>query len=177
MLTPLSAEEAGYVATSVFDWFGFLLVAAAGIAYSLIVGGTKSAAEEGEPLKTRARVRAQMWLWSLGGFMVLIAIFSLDDVARLAVTFKPWGALVLVIYLWPIWFIARLFSLNSDDVADYSFDAVHRQAIDAKWQKQMKGNSILRRELSVWIAAIVGAILWLLHLVNLPFRTVFSFFN
>jgi hypothetical protein len=177
MSRPLTTEEAQQVATSVFGWFGFFLVAAFGFAYRLVLFGTSSDAERDEPLRARVAVRSQFWLWALGGVLAVIALFSSDDVIRLAATFKPWGVLIAAIYLWPVWFVLRLLSLNADDVADYSLDSDERRAIDKKWQMQSKANQALRIQLVFWIASIAIAILWLLHLVQLPYRALFSFFN
>jgi hypothetical protein len=175
----LSLDEARHSASFVFDFFGFLLVASVGFSYSLFAGlflARGSAAEEGEPIGTRISMRLQLFFWTVAGFSTLVAIFVIDDVYRLATIFPAWGVLAMLIYSWPIWFAVKLFFLNSDDVADYTLEA-DRSSIDAKWARQRKGNRSLRLQLCLWIAAIISAAFWLLHLLSLPFTALFSFFK
>jgi len=173
---PLSIDEARRVAVSIFGWFGFLLAASVGLAYSLLFRST-SYAEKGQLLGARVNIRSQLWVWATGGFFVWIAIASVDDVFLLAVTFPVWGILALGMYLWPIWFVGRWLSLNVEDVAGYSIVADDRSAIDAKWRKESSGVRGLRKQLIVWILAVAAAIFWLLHLTALPFIALFSFFK
>ena len=142
---PLSIDEARRVAVSIFGWFGFLLAASVGLAYSLLFRST-SYAEKGQLLGARVNIRSQLWVWATGGFFVWIAIASVDDVFLLAVTFPVWGILALGMYLWPIWFVGRWLSLNVEDVAGYSIVADDRSAskgkaisCDEQWLKSRSG--------------------------------------
>lgn len=94
-------------------------------------------------------------------------VFLIEPVSQLGLAFPAWGALVIIVYLLPVWIAIRFFFLSSDDVSDYTLEEAQRVTIDAKWARQDRGKRILLYELLAWAGLLIIALLWLVHLAGL----------